>query len=673
MLLESCWTALVHFFGFQSLFSSQQYPLPPNGAIEYPSSPTAAAGQADPTDVLEFQPLGASKNFKCQYPGLKDKYLATPNGNQSLWLQPSQQTSQDEVYDIDTDYEIKAPTGITRDIYVDVSKLDSNDALAPDGVSFPEGKYINGSYPGPRIEACWGDTVRVHVTNKVDKNGTAIHMHGIRMFNSSYSDGVPGVTQCPIAVNDTFTYEFQAIQYGTTWYHSHYSLQYTDGMLGPLTIYGPASSAFAKWTYGVVEGNSPVIQMDSILINNKGSWAGKYPDNRYKTDQLKPGKKYLLRLINAATDTAFIFSIDEHKMKVIGADLVPVHPYDMDSLYIGIGQRYHVIVETKSDPEDINRNYWIRTWPASGCHNFACEPNERQGIFQYNTTDLEDPISTPYRPPYGGQCRDEDHDKLIPVFPWMIPKPTPDQLQQVRFPFDLLKQDKFTMPAEDGWNGTDETIGAWQVNGAPAWVNYQDLTVNHLDGNYTWPENAALFELNSDPDTDEPTWAYMVIDGGHQDEEEKPPGEKVVPAAHPMHLHGHDFALLKQSYDPFDDDIGNDPNAMQGFIDSLSYDNPARRDVVLLPKNGYIVIAFKLDNPGTWLLHCHIAWHASGGLALQILEDKDKIKELLDKDINPGQTARDQIDDGCTGWKEWWDNKENRWNASARFQDDSGV
>lgn len=49
------------------------------------------------------------------------------------------------------------------------------------------------------------------------------------------------------------------------------------------------------------------------------------------------GKKYLLRLINAATDTAFIFSIDEHKMKVIGADLVPVEPYDMESIYIGIG------------------------------------------------------------------------------------------------------------------------------------------------------------------------------------------------------------------------------------------------------------------------------------------------------------------------------------------------
>ncbi|KAI2964954.1 CAZyme family AA1 [Aspergillus niger] len=642
--------------------------------------------------MLEFPPLGAIDGFTCQYPGLKNKYIALPDGNQSLWLQPLEKDIQDEQYDIDTDYEIKAPTGVIRDVYVNVTKLASDKALKPDGVAFPEGKYINGSYPGPRIQACWGDTVRVHVTNKVDKNGTAIHMHGIRMLNTGYSDGVPGVTQCPIAVNDTFTYEFQAVQYGTTWYHSHYSLQYTDGMLGPLTIYGPASvekydetieplmladhvhqSAFAKWTYQVVEKHGPRIPMASILINDKGSFAGHYQDNRYKTDKLKPGKKYLLRLINAATDTAFIFSIDEHKMKVIGADLVPVEPYDMESVYIGIGQRYHVIVETKSEPEDTNRNYWIRTWPATGCHNFDCEPNERQGIFQYNPNDTEDPISTPYRPPYGGQCRDEDHDKLFPMFPWTVPKPTPDQLKRVTFPFDVLKQDNFTMPPEDGWNGTDPTWSAWEVNGAPAWVNYQDLTINHLDDNHTWPANAALFELNSDPNSDEPTWAYMVIDGGHQDEEEKPPGESIIPAAHPMHLHGHDFALLKQSYDSFDDDVARDPDAMQGFIESLTYKNPARRDVVLLPKNGYVVIAFKLDNPGTWLLHCHIAWHASGGLALQILEDKDKVQELLKKDINPDQTARAQIDDGCAGWKKWWDKKENRWNPDARFQDDSGV
>lgn len=63
-------------------------------------------------------------------------------------------------------------------------------------------------------------------------------MHGIRMLDTNLADGVPGVTQCPIAPGDTFTYEFKAVQYGTTWYHSHYSLQYTDSIaLSVIVLY----------------------------------------------------------------------------------------------------------------------------------------------------------------------------------------------------------------------------------------------------------------------------------------------------------------------------------------------------------------------------------------------------------------------------------------------------
>ena len=68
-------------------------------------------------------------------------------------------------------------------------------------------------------------------------------------------DGVNGVTQCPIAPGDQFTYKFKAVQYGTSWYHSHYSLQYGDGLLGPLTIHGPSS---ANWE----EAKDPILMTD---------------------------------------------------------------------------------------------------------------------------------------------------------------------------------------------------------------------------------------------------------------------------------------------------------------------------------------------------------------------------------------------------------------------------
>lgn len=48
-------------------------------------------------------------------------------------------------------------------------------------------------------------------------NGTSIHWHGLRQLDSSHMDGVPGVSQCPIAPGASMTYEFRVTQYGSTW------------------------------------------------------------------------------------------------------------------------------------------------------------------------------------------------------------------------------------------------------------------------------------------------------------------------------------------------------------------------------------------------------------------------------------------------------------------------
>lgn len=62
----------------------------------------------------------------------------------------------------------------------------------------------------------------------------------------------------------------------------------------------------------------------------------------------------------------------------------------------------------------------------------------------------------------------------------------------------------------------------------------------------------------------------------------------------------------------------------------LNLDNPPRRDVANLPASGYLVIAFLTDNPGVWLMHCHIGWHTSEGLALQFVERESEIAALMD-------------------------------------------
>lgn len=128
-----------------------------------------------------------------------------------------------------------------------------------------------------------------------------------------------------------------------------------------------------------------------------------------------------------------------------------------------------------------------------------------------------------------------------------------------------------------------------------------------------------------------------------------------------MHLHGHDFALLQQSSETW-----NSTNFSPKLI------NPPRRDVVLLPRSGFIVIAFKTDNPGAWAFHCHIAWHASSGLVIQVLErQSDILAQLKEQPWRLDETNR-----VCSNWNKWYSNSNNFWDplgGQAHFQDDSGV
>src|SRR6266511_2865296 len=69
----------------------------------------------------------------------------------------------------------------------------------------------------------------------------------------------------PLAPGDTKTYTFLCTQFGTSWYHSHYSAQYGDGILGAIVINGPATSNYdvdlgsmtiQDWYYATAYQNS---------------------------------------------------------------------------------------------------------------------------------------------------------------------------------------------------------------------------------------------------------------------------------------------------------------------------------------------------------------------------------------------------------------------------------
>lgn len=56
---------------------------------------------------------------------------------------------------IKTDYEKFWPKGIKREFWLNVS----GQTISPDGYLKPLGKVLNNTYPGPLIEACWGDDI----------------------------------------------------------------------------------------------------------------------------------------------------------------------------------------------------------------------------------------------------------------------------------------------------------------------------------------------------------------------------------------------------------------------------------------------------------------------------------------------------------------------------------
>ena len=143
-------------------------------------------------------------------------------------------------YDTSTNYYEEVPdTGVTREYWLELTNI----TLAPDGVS-RDVLTVNGTIPGPTIEADWGDTVIVHVLNSLPNNGTSIHFHGVRQNRTNPADGVNSLTQCPLAPSKTMTMTWRATQYGSSWYHSHYSLQAWEGVYGGIVIHGPATANY---------------------------------------------------------------------------------------------------------------------------------------------------------------------------------------------------------------------------------------------------------------------------------------------------------------------------------------------------------------------------------------------------------------------------------------------
>jgi FtsP/CotA-like multicopper oxidase with cupredoxin domain len=290
--------------------------------------------------------------------GLLPPLPGLPHGHNSPGLACPGNTASDRAtwcnYNVDTDYYNVIPdTGVTREYWFDIQDV----TVAPDGFSRPA-YAVNGTIPGPTIIADWGDTVTVHVTNSMieSKNGTTIHFHGIRQYLSNPSDGVASITECPLTPGHTKTYKWRATQYGSSWYHSHVGVQAWDGVFGGILINGPATSNYdedkgilflndwghktagSQWVGAETEG-SPNLKnglINGTNIYNDTTTPNVITGHRFNTS-FTAGTSYRFRIVNAAINTQFKFSIDNHTLTVIANDLVPIVPYNTSVLSVSIG------------------------------------------------------------------------------------------------------------------------------------------------------------------------------------------------------------------------------------------------------------------------------------------------------------------------------------------------
>lgn len=506
-------------------------------------------------------------------------------------------------------YEEAPDTGVVREYWFELV----NSTLAPDGVP-RMALTVNGSIPGPTIEADWGDTIVVHVKNGLANNGTSFHWHGIRQKGTTDEDGVASITQCPVAPGDSTTYTWKATQYGTTWYHSHFSLQAWNGVFGGILIRGPASAPYDEDKGMIILSDWLHETTDSLY--NAASTAGPPTANnglinglnvyqrggsRFKTG-FESGKSYRLRLVNTAIDTMFRFGIDNHTLTVIAADLVPIVPFETEMISIGIGQRYDVIVKADQEPG----NYWMRSIP-----QLTCSANEMtlniKGIVTYDNIAVANPTTDAYE--YIDNCADMPLESLVPAVSIDAGDATTQEVMEVGL-------------------SIVNSFFKWTLNSNSFLSDWGEPTLQKVLSDAVFDESENVITLN-----EANAWTYLII-------------ESQLGLEHPFHLHGHDFFILAQV-----------PMATFSNASQLNLSNPPRRDVAMLPASGFLAIAFQNDNPGVWLAHCHIGWHTSQGFALQLVERSSEIEATTDMDA---------LQDTCANWNKYQD-------KTGLDQEDSGV
>jgi len=315
------------------------------------------------------------------------------------------------------------------------------------------------------------------------------------------------VTECPIPPGGSKTYTFRATQYGTSWYHSHFSVQYGNGVVGTIQINGPASADYdidlgpfsiSDWYHETADltmlkaeqATGPPPPSSNILFN--GSNINPLPGGgggQYSRVTLTPGKKHLLRIVNTAVENHFTVSLVGHSFTVIATDFVPIQPVVRDQLFLAVGQRYDVIIDASQDVD----SYWFNaTLAASGLCG-ATLNKQAAAIFSYEGAGSGTPTRS--GAPIHAGC-DDDPAGFAPI--------VARQPSQSDFSSHLQQLDvNLTTVVSSRGN-----IFRWTVNGNTMDAQWDKPTLQYvLESNTSYPDAANVIPINGAGD-----WAFVVLD-----------------------------------------------------------------------------------------------------------------------------------------------------------------
>ena len=421
--------------------------------------------------------------------------------------------------------------------------------MGPDGPETDVFAY-GGRVPGPVLRAKQGERLQVTVRNGLAEP-TTVHWHGLRIANRM--DGVPHLTQPPIAPGETFVYDLDLADAGTFWYHPHANsaVQVGRGLKGALIIDEPDPPAVDRdvvwvlddWRLSEDGAVAPFGNWHDLShagrIGNTVAINGKVP----KPFPVRAGERIRLRLINAANARTFGLDFRGHSPWIVALDGHPVEPRPAtDLIVLAAGARTDLILDMTGEPGAV--------LPVVDGY---------YGRFRYTLVDLM------YE--NGAAVRSE-----------RLPAPTRLPDNPVATP-SLSDARKIEMTFAGGAMGG---MAEAELRGVVTGI--RDLARQGM----FWAIDGVVSPGMAE---DGPGTPLLVIEKGRTCHMTWRNGSAFE---HPIHLHGHSVHVLSRN----------------GVVLS----EPEIRDTVLVPPRGHVDVAFVADNPGDWMLHCHILEHQQAGM-----------------------------------------------------------